>query len=576
VKQMNKGQGVWVQAVYLLFLSCLLLAGCQNQPTPTPVAQEPESTATTAATATRTPRPATDTPRPTTRPTNTAEPTDTPTTTPTLTPTPEPSVMVQVIDESSGDPVSGATVHLIHAEGEYDDQATTDEEGQIVFEDIILSTQPYTIEVTAEGYQLAVLELAVAENENELTVELLLQVLAEVTVESANLRSGPSTAFASLGEVNQGDMLTVTGQSEDGEWLVVETSEGEAAWLALSAVTLQQGELTQVAALPSPPTPTPAPTTIAVIAPPPPPSGPPVGANLLINPGFEEGQTGWTRLDSIFRTSDYPNFIHSGDASSLAYYGYQIVSGTTAGATYRVGAWVKLWSSSGEDRTISQDPGPEVFVDLCLNSEANINRWVPTSACVSARPIDTWQYISVDQVATGDRLAVILYLRMTNNNLPYHNEAIWDDVYLGLSPIAATPVPPPPGPPVPPAPIAFDAVALRDDMVQMQSLIEQIGGLLDRVYNGETGKCSDYISYYRQVVESPTYHSVPPEWEGVYNEYVWASNNVRGSSDPIYQVCVAGRGRITAFAYGVARSGIFDALARLIPAVAQANSLLGQ
>jgi hypothetical protein len=381
-----------------------------------------------------------------------------------------------------------------------------------------------------------------------------------------------------VGEVSQGDVVMVVGQSEDGEWLLVEPAEGEPAWLALSEVALQQGNLALVDALPSPPTPTPAPTTVAVVLPPPAPA--PSANNLLTNPGFEDGVTGWQSLVfgyGFLSTSDYPQFIHSGNrvgfvprTGSM----HQIIYGLTPGTTYRFGVWGRVWSSPSEDRTSSFEPG-EMTILVCVNPESSTDRWSPKNICSGpSRPLDTWHYFSVDGVATATQMSVLLITLVQSG--PKHNETFWDDAYFGVAPVAATPVPPTPGPPVRPATVPFDAVAMRDNMVQLQATLEQMGGLLDRIYNGDSATCTDYMNYYRQAVQAPTYHSLPPEWQGVYNEYSWAADHIMGTGDPIYQLCVNRRGGLTLFNYELARSGVFDALARLIPAVAQANSLLGQ
>ena len=102
------------------------------------------------------------------------------------------------------------------------------------------------------------------------------------------------------------------------------------------------------------------------------------------------------------------------------------------------------------------------------------------------------------------------------NDRPLHVEYYWDDIALGLSPVnaAATPTSPPPSRPVPPAPVAFDAQALRSNMNNSRSMIEQMGGLLDRLVRGSGETCDEYTGYYRGLVASPRYldrHGRPQE-----------------------------------------------------------------
>lgn len=332
------------------------------------------------------------------------------------------------------------------------------------------------------------------------------------------------------------------------------------------------------------PTDTPKPTNTAAPMPtntaaPPPPAAlpasgaPPAGPNLLVNPGFEYGKEGWQNA-SLNSVSDYPNFIHSGTSS--ANFANQLVQNLEPGKTYRAGVWLKIWSSSGEDRTISENPG-DVVARICINVNGDTNPGLPTSICSSAfRPIDTWQYITVDAIPSGDRVVVMTHGFFTGDNKPYHNQAIWDDFEFGLSPIIATPIVPP-SRPGPPAPVAFDAVAMRDSMNSARSNLEQMGGLLDRLVRGSHETCDEYSNFYRGLVASPRYDGIPGEWQGLYNEYIFAVENGSLKNQPIFDLCFEHQGGgITELNYGVARAGVNDSLNRLIPAIEATNAMLGQ
>ena len=103
-----------------------------------------------------------------------------------------------------------------------------------------------------------------------------------------------------------------------------------------------------------------------------------------------------------------------------------------------------------------------------------------------------------------------------------------------------------------------------------------MGGLLDRVYNGERGECDEYAEYYRKAVEIPTFNSIPAEWQNVYDEYVWAADNAVATNEALDVMCQTEAGTVSYLNYTVARTGIVDSLARLIPAIGAANGLLGQ
>jgi hypothetical protein len=75
---------------------------------------------------------------------------------------------------------------------------------------------------------------------------------------------------------------------------------------------------------------------------------------------------------------------------------------------------------------------------------------------------------------------------------------------------------------------------------------------------------------------TPTFPNVPPDWQGVYNEYRWAADNVVNTNQPVFALCASGGGVLSPLNYSVARTGVLDSVSRLIAAIATANALLGQ
>ncbi len=251
---------------------------------------------------------------------------------------------------------------------------------------------------------------------------------------------------------------------------------------------------------------------------------------------------------------------------------FQRVTGVISGQTYRAGGWVKVWSSTGEDRTLSENPGDYV-TQICINTFGDDDPALPTTVCSGfARPLDAWQYVSVDAVATNDRITVIVRAFFTGGNRPQHNETLWDDLALGLAPAAATPTPGPVTTPIRPGPVAFNAVGLRDNMLNLRTSLEQLGGMLDR----GGGTCTEFWDYYFDFITITTYDGIPPEWQGIYNEYLYAADHGVATSASINSVCLDGGGMVIPLNYGVARTGINESLNRLIPAIDAANTLLGQ
>ncbi len=567
--------------LFNIILVCTLVA-CQK-PTPVPPTATPTATSTLFPTAT-----ATSTAPPT--PTATLTPTPRPTATFTVTPTPEPSIVLQIIDEISGDPVPLASVHLFAAES-YSQTTTTDKAGQVTFGGLDAAT--YTVTVSADGY-LAYSSAVEARSGGEpLTFSLKPGAFATVTVKTANLRSGPGEVYPIVGKASEADVVEVIGKSKDGVWLVVRTAEGSESWIAAASVTAQS-TLDRVSIAAAPPTPTPRPATATPAATAttqpvaPRPAAPPTGANLLLNPGFEEGVQYWYSESQnspvpakIITAQQLPMSVYSGQSSGLTAGGgsfaYQKVN-VTPGVTYRVGAWVRLWSSITEDRNVSTEPQP-VWAHICINTIGGYQQFIPETFCSApVKVFDTWQYIAVDAIATRDILAVVIAINPGGWPI-LRGEATWDDVYLGISPKAATPVPAAtatPAPPSRPAPVAFNGVALRDGMLNAHTQLTQIGGLLDRLTGGQSASCEEFNGYYRALVGSPTYHSIPADWQNVYNEYIWAVEHGIQANEPLYALCDRGGGKLTPLNYGVARMSINESLERLGPAINAANGLLGQ
>jgi len=324
------------------------------------------------------------------------------------------------------------------------------------------------------------------------------------------------------------------------------------------------------------------PVTATTAAPPPPPPPPPApapsGTNLLTDPSFEQGSAAWevqkygNNVDDFYTAADNPQFVHSGQRAAFTIsknrivYFQRISANITPGTTYRAGAWVKIWSSSSENRLVSENPG-DFGAQVCINTAGESEPNLDTSFCSGiVRPLDSWQFISVDGVASTERITILLVSGSYGPNVPTHNEAIWDDATLGTAPAAATATPVFVQP-VRPNPVAFDGPTLRNSMNGVRSTIEQAGGLLDRLFNGESETCSEYQQYYDDAIRSATYSDVPEDWAGIYNDYIFAVENFLATNESIDALCDDGGGVITNLNYGVARTGINDSLNRLIPAI---------
>jgi hypothetical protein len=107
---------------------------------------------------------------------------------------------------------------------------------------------------------------------------------------NANCREGPGKAYPSVDAFLQGQILSITGRSEDaGWWLVARPGGGGSCWVAASLGSLSGdgSGVPLVAAPPLPPT-EPAPAAPAVDTPLPADSTPPEITNVAVNPGSIE------------------------------------------------------------------------------------------------------------------------------------------------------------------------------------------------------------------------------------------------------------------------------------------------
>ncbi|MBK8988697.1 MAG: hypothetical protein IPM39_21935 [Chloroflexi bacterium] len=125
-------------------------------------------------------------------------------------------------------------------------------------------------------------------------------------------------------------------------------------------------------------------------------------------------------------------------------------------------------------------------------------------------------------------------------------------------------------------PPGFDATAMMNSLNNLRLTIENIGGLLDRLYYGQSQSCQEYLGYYQALQQRTTHSNLPPAWQGIYNEYNVAADNIISTNATVKNLCETGGGYISEFDYGVARQGIGASLDRINQAIQAANGLLNQ
>lgn len=124
-----------------------------------------------------------------------------------------------------------------------------------------------------------------------------------------------------------------------------------------------------------------------------------------------------------------------------------------------------------------------------------------------------------------------------------------------------------------PAPVSFVAEAFRDSMVDLRTTLEAMGGYFDRIAVGGDADCESYVDLYGEVNAITTYTNVPEDWQGVHELYVDIADDVLESNEDVYLTCVQG-GELSALNRSRARTGINEALERLIPLIQLADGRL--
>jgi hypothetical protein len=313
---------------------------------------------------------------------------------------------------------------------------------------------------------------------------------------------------------------------------------------------------------------------------------------MLVNPSFETPGLGWQNNHGdpfhTYSADIYPAMVRSGNYSYVnggSFFGggpippirlWQTVSGVTPGTTYRAGVWIRVWQSNGSDRSIS-DAATSHAARLCVNVQGADDPRDPGTFCSPfVQPRDVWQLVTLDVVATENPLVVILQARRAPAPEAENEVAVFDDAVLNPVSVVPTATPVPlTDPPPRPAPVPFSPQALVESMSQAQSNIGNLGGLLDRLVNGEPGTCDEFLSNYQAVATASRYQGVPGDWQAIYNEYEFAVQEVRNTSEAVFYLCVSGGGVLTPLNYSVSRAGVNTALERLNPALEQARQRLG-
>lgn len=203
-------------------------------------------------------------------------------------------------------------------------------------------------------------------------------------------------------------------------------------------------------------------------------------ANLLQNPGFEDGFYRWNGINELAvgngwtpwwienpnsnpaylrpefkhaKASEFAYRVHSGQSaqqwfklhSSFLAGLYQQVFGVQSGETYRFTAWAQVWSSAEDNpatvSTMPANPRLQVGIDPTGNWDPFASSVVWSGEAGMNQVIDNWGLVAVEAVAQSDVITVFVRSRPDFANK--HNNVYIDDTSLSaIGPPAPTAPPP--------------------------------------------------------------------------------------------------------------------------------------
>lgn len=347
-----------------------------------------------------------------------------------------------VVDLSTGAPLPGAALSVFSAQDILLDELETNGEGIAT---LPLPSTVYTVHVRLEGFCDVEATVSADVSGDVAVVSMEPGTCARVTAQVANLRVGPGVAYPIVGKAQAGDVLKVVGLSEEeGSWLVVGWEQGT-AWVSWDLVQVP-GPMASLPTVTPPPLPTPFPTVVAEPTAMPSPQVVVVEGNMLSNPGFEMGSQGWVLRQATAWNADEALDIVTADGEPLSvlagqaagrlsqkkFMVYQEVRTAVPGVTYRLGARVRLWSSSGVDRKVSENPEP-IAALVCLSTIGSHITDAPHAVCSAPTGVmDQWHSLTVEATAKSETLSAILWVLNYDsvNHRFMVGDASWDEVSL--------------------------------------------------------------------------------------------------------------------------------------------------
>jgi hypothetical protein len=115
---------------------------------------------------------------------------------------------------------------------QYNRSRTTRTEGEAQFPDVA-TNETYTLTVTLDGFLTVSETVSGAALFEPLTISVIDSVTVEITRVNIHIRTGPATAYGSLGLATPGDIFRIIGQNRTGDWLLIDADFPVNAWIAV-------------------------------------------------------------------------------------------------------------------------------------------------------------------------------------------------------------------------------------------------------------------------------------------------------------------------------------------------------
>ena len=111
--------------------------------------------------------------------------------------------------------------------------------------------------------------------------------------------------------------------------------------------------------------------------------------------------------------------------------------------------------------------------------------------------------------------------------------------------------------------LEWDEQVFYEDLLITGEILNNLGGWLDRLINGQTVGCGEYFIYMLLLTEPVVFLNTPDVWEPLYQEHLAIINSIFDSNQELIDICLNDGGAPNEFIVFKARAGVAQAQDRL-------------